>query len=41
MCLFILWDMSWGIWRNRNKIAIEKVFPNGLTVIMFDAIGYL
>ena len=28
LCLFIFAGLSWAMWCNRNKMAIERVFPN-------------
>jgi hypothetical protein len=39
LCFFAA--LTWAIWKNRNKMAIQTVFPSNPDVVLFNAITFL
>jgi len=39
--LFLFPGVAWSIWRVRNKMAIEKIFPNNPIDVIFTGVSYL
>jgi hypothetical protein len=34
LCLSLFAGIAWALWKNRNKMAIEKHFPNSLDAVL-------
>ena len=41
LCFTLFAGVTWAIWKNRNKMAIEKRFPNSPDVVIHSAINLL
>jgi hypothetical protein len=39
--LFLFAGLFWAMWCNRNRMAIEKMFPNNRTVILYNSIFFM
>jgi hypothetical protein len=39
--LFIVAELVWSLWCNRNKMAIMKKFPNSSTTIIYEIMSFL
>jgi len=39
--LFLFSAIAWSIWKTRNKMAIERIFPNNPIDILYNAISFM
>ena len=41
LSLFLFAGIAWSIWRTRNKMTIEKTFPNNSIDVVYSAISFM
>ena len=41
LVLFFFAGLTWAIWKNRNKMAIQKVFSSNPDVVLYNTITFL
>jgi len=41
LALFLLAGIAWGLWVNRNKMAIERSFPRDPLQVLYSVISFL
>jgi hypothetical protein len=39
--LFIVAELVWSLWCNRNKMTIMKKLPNNMTTIIYEVVSFL
>jgi len=41
IALFLFAGLAWDLWINRNKMAIERIFPSNPLSILYSRISFL